>query len=283
MISMKKAVIVFSLLTELIMGACAGKDGADLGSAGNERGRIQNAQDIDEDYADDEDNETAGVYDMERIYNNDLFTKILQGEITPMTVLYGLGGEGGYVTAISQEQEIINGFIEAFRDVKICNTSHGSEGEVYVFDGGEDIVFGMEDGSQFNITMDGRRWIHVADVVFELDNTAKLSEMCVMMQEIAYMNQAGGKVPDDYIAVIRGGVGERTVETYVYELDEGYKYINVTSTTVSWGSPQWDHEVNKIGTVSTKEEVLEKAKEHGADNFFTLPGEFDAHPLSEFL
>ena len=87
---------------------------------------------------------------------------------------------------------------------------------------------------------------------------------------------------DDYIAVLRGGVGEKTSETYVYETDKGYKYINVTSTTVSWGSPQWNHEVKKTGTVSSKEEVVEIAKKHGADSCVTYPGSFDPYPIEDF-
>ena len=270
---MKKAVMIFSIMTVLMIGGCAGEGGLGNDSSAGGRGRLQSAQS-----SDDED----GVYDIERIYTDDLMREIVEGDEMPIFVGYGLGGESGYVSAMSDDPEIIDGFIEAFREVKIGSTKHDST-DMYVADGGEDIVFVMEDGRQFNIAMDGRIWIHTDDVVFELGNTAKLSEMCVMMQEIAYMNESGGNVPDDYIAVIRGGVGEKTVETYVYETDGGYKYINVTSATVSWGSPKWDHVVDNIGTVSTKEEVIEKAKEHGADSCVTFPGESDAHPISDFL
>ncbi len=287
---MKKAVIVLSALTALVMSACAGKNDTGNESAG--RSRIETSQDDDQNTPDDDtvlteydgadENAESSVYDIERIYQDDLFKKIIEGDETPVLVGYGLGGEGGYVTAVSDEAEVINGFIEAFREVTIKSTDHNPESNMYVADGGEDIIFGMEDGRQFNIAMDGRIWIHTDDVVFELDNIGRLSEMCVMMQEIAYMNQAGGNVPDDYIAVLRGGVGEKTSETYVYETDKGYKYINVTSTTVSWGSPQWNHEVKKTGTVSSKEEVVEIAKKHGADSCVTYPGSFDPYPIEDF-
>ncbi len=289
---MKKTVIVLSILTGLMMSACTGKN--DTGNESTGRGRIESSQDDDQDAPDgdgdtvlteyegvDEDNE-SGVYDIERIYPNDLFMKIIEGDEMPIFVGYGLGGESGYVSAVSDDAEVINGFIEAFREVTIKSTDHNPESHMYVADGGEDIVFEMEDGRQFNIAMDGRIWIHTDDVVFELGNTAMLSDMCVMMQEVAYMNQAGGDVPDGYIAVIRGGVGEKTSETYVYETDKGYKYINVTSTTVSWGSPQWDHEVEKTGTVSSKEEVVEIARKHGADSCVTYPGSFDPCPITDF-
>ncbi len=287
---MKKAVIVLSALTVLVMSACAGKN--DTGNESSVRGRMETSQDDDQNTPDDDtvlteydgadENVESAVYDIERIYPDDLFKKIIEGDETPVLVGYGLGGESGYVTAESDEAEVINGFIEAFREVTIKSTDHNPESDMYVADGGEDIIFGMEDGRQFHIAMDGRIWIHTDDVVFELDNTGRLSEMCVMMQEIAYMNQAGGNVPDDYIAVLRGGVGEKTSETYVYETDKGYKYINVTSTTVSWGSPQWNHAVEKIGTVSSKEEVVEIAKRHGADSCVTYPGSFDPYPIEDF-
>ncbi len=298
---MKKAVIVLSILTALMMSACTGESAA--GNEGGGRGSIE-AAGIDDalsrggDYDDrdepdddtvlteydgaDENNESA-VYDIERIYQDDLLEQIIEGNETPVFVGYGLGGESGYVTAETDDAEVINGFIEALREVTIKSTDHNPESHIYVADGGEDIVFAMEDGRQFNISMDGRIWIHKDDVVFELGNTGRLSEMCVMMQEIAYMNQAGGSVPDDYIAVLRGGVGERTVETYVYEIDGGYRYINVTSTTVSWGAAQWNHVVDKTGTVSDREEVVEIARLHGADSFVTYPGSYDPHPVSDFL
>ncbi len=302
---MKKAVVVFSLLTALVMGGCAGKGGAGTESTGGGGSSVEEGQDRDgtereetdrdgEDGDDAElpaaqdeegstDDDQSSSYDIEKIYPDELMKKIIEGEEMPMVIGYGLGGESGYVTAMSQDTEIISAFIDAFRELSIKSISSDPDNAAYVADGGEDIIFGMEDGSQFDIALDGRQWIHTDSAVYELADTAALSEVCVMMQEIAYMNDAGGITPGDYIVCIRGGVGERTYETYVYEKDEGYKYINVTSTTVSWGSSKWDHVVEKTGTVSTKEEVVEAAKKHGADSFITYPGSFDSHPISDFL
>lgn len=301
---MKKAVAVITLLTALVMGGCAGKGGAGTESTGGGGSSVEEGQDRDgtereetdrdgEDGDDAElpavqdeegstDDDQSAAYDIEKIYPDELMKKIIEGEEMPMVIGYGLGGESGYVTAMSQDTEIIGAFIDGLRELSIKSISTPDQAS-YVADGGEDIIFGMEDGSQFDIALDGRQWIHTDSAVYELADTAALSEVCAMMQEIAYMNDAGGITPGDYIVCIRGGVGERTKETYVYETEEGYKYINVTSTTVSWGSPKWDHEVEKTGTVSTKEEVVEAAKKHGADSCITYPGSFDAHPISDFL
>ena len=90
-------------------------------------------------------------------------------------------------------------------------------------------------------------------------------------------------IPDGYIAVLNGGGGEITYETYVYRTDRGFEYVNVTSTTESWGSPVWNKVVDNSGTASTKEEIIEVAEEHGATQFVLFAGDDDPHPLSGFL
>ena len=91
-------------------------------------------------------------------------------------------------------------------------------------------------------------------------------------------------IDEKYFAVLHGGVGERTYETYVYKTDKGYKYVNVTSTTVSWGSPQWKHEVNKRGTASTREQIAEIAAKHGATGYCTYFKDYqNTHSIQEFI
>ena len=273
---MKITGIGILLILTLMLCACGKTDGPDLTESG-----AQTTGHAQETTIDADDSQSA-KYDMEKIYTDEAFRKIMEGEVSPVIVIYGLGGEGGYISATSKDPEVIKGFIEAFRDIKINRSTDNPDEMDYVMDGGEDIVFGLEDGSQVNLSLDGRNRIHANDVVYFLDNTQRLSDMCVMMQDVAYLNEAGGVPEEGYMAVIHGGVGERTVETYVYETDKGYRYINVVSTTVSWGSPKWKHEVVKIGTAASKEELINQAKNHGADSFVTFPGDPDAHPVSEF-
>ena len=94
----------------------------------------------------------------------------------------------------------------------------------------------------------------------------------------------GNEIAPGYYAVLHGGVGERTYETYVYRTDEGYSYVNVISTTVSWGSPQWKHEVKKRGKADSREKIAEIAKKHGASQFMTYAWDTKtAHTIEEFL
>jgi hypothetical protein len=59
------------------------------------------------------------------------------------------------------------------------------------------------------------------------------------------------EVPNDYIAVFHGGVGELTYSTYIYKIDNnqanyGFKYINTTNTTKHWGSSEWNVKVTQV-------------------------------------
>ena len=279
---MKKTVFMLGLML-CMLSACGQKDKIADVSYQAERVRTQKSDDQDAEKAQDTDSSAGkrAVYDIQTIYNDDALDAILEGRETPIAVLYGQGGEGGYVTSDSDDPEVINGFIEAFRELEIKEVITDPEKMDYVADGGEDIVFGMYDGSQVNISLDGQR-IHTKNAIYVLENKDKLLEACHMMSEVAYMNAFGGP-GDDYIAVICGGVGERTYETYVYDLGKCYEYVNVESTTVSYGATQWNHIVKKCGTVSTKEEVVDKAKAHGADTYVTFPGVSGTHPIDDFL
>ena len=94
-------------------------------------------------------------YAVQAIYDDEAFNRIIEGKETPVAVFYGQGGEGGYVTSDSDDPEVINEFIEAFRELKIKEVITDPDKMNYVMDGGEDIVFGLEDGSQVNIVLDG--------------------------------------------------------------------------------------------------------------------------------
>lgn len=281
---MKKTFIMLGLMI-CMMGACGQKEETAEVSYQVDRVRESEGQDKGRDELPDPDpvNYTSNApgYAVEAIYNDDAFTSIIEGRETPIVVLYGQGGEAGYVTSDSDDPEVINEFIEAFREANIKEVITDPDKMDYVADGGEDIVFGMNDGSQVNIVLDGQR-IRTEDALYVLEDNAGLIEACHMMSEVAYMNKFGGP-GDNYIAIIHGGVGERTYETYVYDLNNGYEFVNVESTTVSYGSPRWDHVVKRCGVVSAKEEVVDKAKAHGADSFVTFPGDDSAHTIDDFL
>ncbi len=94
------------------------------------------------------------------------------------------------------------------------------------------------------------------------------------------------EIEKGWIAIIQNGAGERMRSTYVYELPDGkYKYINVQSTTKSWGSSKWNHVVKGSGIVDSREAVVEESKKFGSCGFVSLAGDASkkVHSVAEFL
>ena len=91
------------------------------------------------------------------------------------------------------------------------------------------------------------------------------------------------EIRDGYVAVLKGGLGELMRETYVYKTAIGYRYINATSTTESWGSTHWKTIVNSYGELDTKEEIVEVARENYSDEFVVYPGDSRAYTIDDFL
>lgn len=96
------------------------------------------------------------------------------------------------------------------------------------------------------------------------------------------------RIPDGYIAVFHGGGGEQTYETYIYKNDNGHSsygfdYINVTSTTVSWGNSQWKRKITKQGSVQWTDDVFIVAKENNAYSFVTLPDSDKTYTIEEYM
>lgn len=94
-------------------------------------------------------------------------------------------------------------------------------------------------------------------------------------------------IPDGYIAVFHGGVGEQTYQTYIYKIDNGqanrgFKYINVTSTTEFWGSPNWITEINDEGEFDWTDGAFIVAEKHGAYSYVTVPNNDEVYTIEEF-
>ena len=104
-----------------------------------------------------------------------------------------------------------------------------------------------------------------------------------IVSETAPAQSEISEVEDGWIAKFNGGSGEITYHTYVYEAENGYKYINTTSTTVSYGSPQWNERVIDSGSVSTKEEIVQVAKDNGSKQYVLFPDDKEAYKISDFL
>lgn len=105
---------------------------------------------------------------------------------------------------------------------------------------------------------------------------------------IVIINKNNGKIPYDYIAVFHGGSGEITYETYIYKIDNGhlnlgFEYINVTNTTTSWGSDEWNTKITKRGSVQWTDDVFGIAKENNAYSYVTLPNSDKTYTIEEFM
>lgn len=83
-----------------------------------------------------------------------------------------------------------------------------------------------------------------------------------------YIRLDDTEIRDDWFAVIEDGAGEIIFKTYVYKTDDDkYEYINVTSTTVSYGATEWNDVVSGSGTADSREDVIAAAKEFGSCGF----------------
>ena len=90
------------------------------------------------------------------------------------------------------------------------------------------------------------------------------------------------------LIIIDGGAGEITYETYIYKKDNGhansgFDYINVTNTTVSWGSSEWNSKITKRGSVQWTDDVFEVAKENGAYSYVTLPNSDKTYTIEQYM
>ena len=94
-------------------------------------------------------------------------------------------------------------------------------------------------------------------------------------------------VPDGYIAVFHGGVGERTHETYIYKDDNdkpnyGFTYINTTSTTKTWGSSEWRTVITERGSFDWTDEAFSIAEKNSAYSYVTTPDNDQTYTIEEF-
>lgn len=106
--------------------------------------------------------------------------------------------------------------------------------------------------------------------------------ICLIISFILLYLNKNNKIPDDYIAIFNGGSGEITYKTYIYQKsDSKFYYINVTSTTVSWGSNETTDRVTKRGTVYSKDKIFEVAKKNNSNSYVYLQDN-ESYTIEEF-
>ena len=118
-------------------------------------------------------------------------------------------------------------------------------------------------------------------------NNKKVTIICLVIAVIIliiicankFINRetTSGIIPDGYICVFNGGVGEVTYSTYIYKNKKysdnyGFDYINTTNTTKSWGSSEWNQKITSRGTVGWTDEVFEIARKNNAYSYVEEKG-----------
>ncbi|MEE3343418.1 MAG: hypothetical protein VZS44_04955 [Bacilli bacterium] len=94
-------------------------------------------------------------------------------------------------------------------------------------------------------------------------------------------------IPDNYIAIFHGGSGEVTYETYIYRSGNntkniGFNYINVVSTTKTYGSDEWEHKVTGRGGAINQEDIFTVAKKNNAYSYVTIPNDDKNYTIEEY-
>ena len=97
-------------------------------------------------------------------------------------------------------------------------------------------------------------------------------------------NLSDSAIEDGWLCVLEEGTGEVMLKTFVYENADGtYKYINVKSTTTSWGATTWNDVVKGSGTADTRDDVAAAAEEFGSCGFVLLPNDYQTvYTIEEF-
>lgn len=92
-------------------------------------------------------------------------------------------------------------------------------------------------------------------------------------------------IPDNYMVVFHGGSGEITYSTYIYKIDNGqanngFKYVNTTNTTSSWGSSDISKKITETGVVTWTDECFKVAKNNNAYSYVEFKGK--TYTIDEF-
>ena len=118
-------------------------------------------------------------YDIERVFTDDTFINIIEGEITPVEIVVGFGGENGYELFPTKDPAMIAEYINAFRDVKIEKEIDDKEKMIFIADGIIDFTFIMDDESRITIGTDLVQYVTDIDrgIQFHLNNTDPIIDL----------------------------------------------------------------------------------------------------------
>ena len=102
-------------------------------------------------------------YDIEEIFTDPLFRQIMEGEVMPVEVVHGFGGEGGYDQYSTTDPKVILEYIEAFKELHITDIITDEAQMVFVADAIDDYIFRLEDGREVLISMELNSYVLIHD------------------------------------------------------------------------------------------------------------------------
>ena len=200
---MKKSVIIFGLAALLVMSACTTKKG--LPNYGQDQdGTVpgtsvnieQPSQGIDASqglssepgngYDSNMPYDSDMPYDIEIAFDDPVFIQIMEGEIAPVKVCHGLGGEGGYTQDWSDDPNMIDEYIYVFRNLKLEEVITDEKDFNRVFDGINDYIFEMDDGTQVLISMDLNAYVIKDDKQYVFGYSQELHDLNELISEVEY-------------------------------------------------------------------------------------------------
>ena len=118
-------------------------------------------------------------YEIEYVIPDETFVRMIKGEIVPNRIEVGVGGENGYERFYSEDPEMIEEYISAFRNVKIAKEITDKKKMIVVCDGIIDYHFYVEDGTRVDFSTYINEYVtdDSRGIQFQLDNVDQLVEL----------------------------------------------------------------------------------------------------------
>ena len=117
-------------------------------------------------------NNIESNYDIERVFKDDTFKNIIEGKTKPVEIIVGFGGENGYESFSTKDPDVIDEYINAFRNVTIEEEINDKDKMISVWDGIVDFTFKMDDGTGITVGTDLVQYVTDYDkgIQFKLGN-----------------------------------------------------------------------------------------------------------------
>lgn len=111
------------------------------------------------------------------MFHDQKFSDVIHGNNVPVEIIFGVGGECGYVQYSTRDPEMINEYIEAFKEIRIEEEITNPKDMIVVYDGIEDYSFVFDDGTEIVVGTYLSTYVNDSDIEYVLENNEKLREL----------------------------------------------------------------------------------------------------------